>query len=417
MTKVPDLARSVLAQADWLNAQRLRRIAAVFAVTVALLVAGDAWLHTRLGVTDVQGNPLARDFINYWSGARLAAEGHAAQVYEPKAFVAFERAHTAANAPWRWYSYPPVSLLLSLPLGPTGFVSGLILWIAAGYGLCALLLSRTVGWGWGLVGAIATPAALMNVLSGQNGAFAAAMLAGGLLVLQSRPWLAGALLGALCFKPHLGLLIPLALAVGGYGRVFLAASLSVLALCGASVLLFGSGVWIAFLHNASFNVVVLETGAGFWPRMPTAFAAVRLLGGSVTLAWWAQGLCALAAALVVVRVWRSAASTPVKGAALIFATFLTTPYAWDYDLIAVTFAVAWMVNEARVTGFAPFEKIALALAVALPLLIMPFLAAHLQPGFLLLWPALIVTARRALAGGRSRAAGFMPLGKIAEARP
>jgi hypothetical protein len=42
------------------------------------------------------------------------------------------------------------------------------------------------------------------------------------------------------------------------------------------------------------------------------------------------------------------------------------------------------------------KKIAMALAIALPLLTMPFLVVlHLQPGFLMLLPMLLITARRA----------------------
>jgi hypothetical protein len=184
---------------------------------------------------------------------------------------------------------------------------------------------------------------------------------------------------------------------GGQGRALGGFALSVLVLCGGSALLFGPHIWTAFLHNAPINVWVLQTGTGFWPRMPTPFATVMQLGGGLTAAYGAQILSAVAAAAITLMVWRGPAPVRVKGAVLVLATFLTTPYAWDYDLVAVSFAVAWLVAEARETGFRPFEKFALALAIALPLLTMPFLALiHVQPGFLLLWPALIMAARRAL---------------------
>ena len=384
-------------QADWLSAERVRRIGRIFAAAALLLLAGDAWMHTRAGVTDRQGIQLGRDFINYWAGAQLAAHGHAGQVYDLQGFVTFERAHTAANASLKWYSYPPVALLLSLPLALTGFVSGLILWLLAGYALDAALLARSLDRRWAMLAAFATPAALMNALSGQNGAFSAALFAGAVLSLQRRPWLAGALLGLLAFKPHLAVLVPLALAMGRHGRAFAAAALSALGACLASALLFGADVWTAFLHNAPFNVTVLETGTGFWPRMPTAFATVMELGAGLRAAYGAQILSGICAAAITALVWRSQAPVRVKGAVLVLATFLVTPYAWDYDLVAVTFAVTWLVAEARDTGFLPYEKFALALAIGLPLLTMPFLAlTGVQPGFLFLWPALIVAARRAM---------------------
>jgi hypothetical protein len=389
-------AFTLLSQASWLSPERVRRIAVIFAVTALLLMVADTWMHTRAGLADAKGIPLARDFINYWSGAKLAAAGHALQVYDFDGFVAFQRAHVTANATLKWYSYPPVALLLSMPLALTGFVAGMILWLLAGYGLNAALLARSLSWRWAALAAFAAPAALMNALSGQNGAFSAALFTGGILLLERRPWLAGALFGMLSFKPHLAILVPLALAAGGHGRAFIAAALSALGLCAAAALLFGPEIWPAFLHNAPFNVTVLETGTGFWPRMPTPFAAVMILGGSLKTAYGAQILSGIAAATFTGLVWRGTASLRVKGAVLILATFLSTPYAWDYDLVAVTFAAAWLIAEARNTGFLPYEKFALALVIGLPLLTMPFQLLHVQPGFVFLWTALIVAARRAL---------------------
>jgi arabinofuranan 3-O-arabinosyltransferase len=397
-------------EASWLSPERVRRIAGLFAAAVLLLLVADVWMHTRAGLADAEGIPLGRDFINYWSGAKLASSGHALQVYDIDGFAAFQRAHVAANATLKWYSYPPVMLLLSLPLALTGFGAGAALWLLLGYGLNAALLAPGLGWRWAALAAFAAPASLMNAMSGQNGAFSAALFAGGIALLDRRPWLAGALFGALCFKPHLGVLVPLALAAGGYGRAFAGAALSALVLCGICVLFFGPGIWPAFLHNAPINVTILETGAGFWPRMPTPFAAVMQAGGAPRTAYGAQILSAIAAAAITGMVWRSTAPLRVKGAVLILATFLTTPYAWDYDLLAVTFAVAWLVGEAPEYGFMSFEKFALALAIALPLITMPFLAlAHLQPGFAFLWGALIVAARRAF---QTRTAG---LGAVAAA--
>jgi hypothetical protein len=387
---------SVLATAPWLTAARVRRLAVVFAVFAVLLWAADGIRHAGPGLVSADGDQLGRDFINYWAGAHLAADGHAAQVYDLDRFAAFERSQTAPNAHLKWYAYPPVTLLLTLPLAPTGFVAGLLLWLGAGGLLVAALLKRDLGWRWSLVAAFTAPAALMNAVSGQNGAYSAALLAGGILALERRPWLAGLLFGALCFKPHLALLLPVALIAGGYWRTLLAAALSALALTGASFAAFGADTWSGFLHNAPINVHVLEHGLGFWERMPTPFAAVRLAGGSNALAYAVQGASALAAAVITARVWRSAAPMRVRGAVLVLAGFAATPYAWDYDLVASLFAAAWLAAEARRTGFAPYEKFALFLLVALPLVtLMIQRLLPLNIGCLILWGGLAVAARRA----------------------
>jgi hypothetical protein len=248
--------------------------------------------------------------------------------------------------------------------------------------------------------ALATPASLVNALWGQNGQFSAALLCGGFVFLQSRPWLAGLLFGMLSYKPHLAVLVPVALACGGYWRAFLAGAIAALAICGGAFLL-GPDVWTAFLKTAPLNARILEVGDTMWHRMPTAFAAIRLAGGSIGLAYAAQLLSALIAIAITIKVWRSKACLPVKASALIVATFMVTPYAWDYDQIALVFVAAWLAGEGIRHGFHAGEKILLAFSIAAPLIYSPLAeATHVQIGPLALWLLLAVIARRALDGRR-----------------
>ena len=342
------------------------------------------------------GEQLGRDFVNYWAGAHLAADGQASRVYDLHGFLDFERSQTAANAHVKWYSYPPPALVLSLPLAMLPFVPALLFWLLSGVAICAALLARSLGWRLAWLAAFATPASLVNALWGQNGQFSAALLGGGLLFLESKPWLAGLLFGMLCYKPHLAVLVPVALACGGYWRALLAAGIAAFAICGSAFLL-GPDVWTAFFKNAPLNASILEVGDTMWHRMPTAFAAVRLAGGSIGAAYLAQLLSALVAVAITIKVWRSHASLPIKASAMIVATFMVTPYAWDYDQIALVFAAAWLAAEGIRHGFQPGEKIVLALNIAAPLIYSPLAeATHVQIGPLALWLLLGLIARRAL---------------------
>jgi hypothetical protein len=387
----------LLSRADWLDAARIRRIVLIFAVLIVASLGFDVWQHTRAGVTAADGDQLGRDFVNYWAGGHLAAGGAAARIYDINSFVAWQRAHTAANAQFKWFSYPPVTLLLCLPLAGLGFVAGYIAWLAAGALANAALLAQPLGLARAWLAALVAPAAYVNAISGQNGAFTAAFMGGGILMLKDRPLLAGALLGALCIKPHLALLVPVALAAGGHWRAFFAAGLTVLGLTALSFFLFGAQAWSGFLHNAPINALLLEHGDNFWHRMPTVFAMMRLLGVSIAGAWTAQIGSAAGAAVLVALAWRNNTSLTLRGTVLIVASFLATPYAWDYDLVWLTFAVAWMAAEAARTGFRPFEKIMLALTIAMPLLLSPIGSyTHVQIGPLVLWAMLALVARRTL---------------------
>jgi hypothetical protein len=237
----------------------------------------------------------------------------------------------------------------------------------------------------------------MNLIAGQNGYLSAILLAGGILALERRRLLAGILFGMLCYKPQLGVLLPFALAAGGYWRTFVSAALTVAAMVGLSVLLLGAGTWTAFAHTAPYNHLLMEQGYGFWRRMPTPFAFVRLAGGTVDLAYAVQILSAVLAIVATVLIWRSGAAFAVKSGALLLGTFLVTPYAWDYDLVVLTFAVALLAMEAAKTGFLPWEKITLAAVVAAPALLTGIAtASHIQIGPFVLWAAFLFAMRRAL---------------------
>jgi hypothetical protein len=387
-----------LSRADWLDAARIRRIALIFGVLALGATGADAWLHTRAGLTDAQGVQLGRDFVNYWAGAHLAAEGHAAGVYDIDGFLKIQHAHTAANAQFKWYSYPPTTLLLTLPLALMDFVSALVVWLLAGILAFAALLARALGRRWGLLAAFATPASFMNAISGQNGQFSAVLLGGGIAFLERRPWLAGMLIGLLCYKPHLAILVPFALAAGGYWRSFAAAAATAAVLIAASFFQFGPQTWQAFLHNAPLNALLMEYGVNFWHRMPTMFAAARLAGLGIGAAWAIQAVSALVVCGLTIKVWRSGASVERKGAVLILATFLATPYAWDYDLVILTLAVVWLAAEAARRGFQPWEKIALAATIIAPLIFSPLgEATHIQIGPLVMGWLLWLAARPVLA--------------------
>ena len=387
----------VLGEADWLNEPRLRRWGMALAAACLFLWGLDVWTHTRAGVTNAAGEQLGRDFINYWSGARLAAEGRAALAYDFGAFLAWERAHTAPNAEFKWYGYPPVNMLLTLPLAAMPFAPALFAWLAAGTTACWALLARLTDRTAAGLALLAAPAAYLNAVAGQNGLWVAALLGGGLMALPRRPLLAGVLFGLLCFKPHLGLLIPVALMAGGRWRAFAAAAGTVIGLALGSWLLLGPEAWAGFLRNAPFHRELLETNETLWPRMPGVFTAVRMAGGEPAAGYALQAVSTLLAAAGVFWIWRRPGSQDVKNAVLVVGAFLATPYAWDYDLVVLVFAAAWLAREAGRTGWRPWEKTAL-LATVLSPAATGFIAVntgvHLAP--ILLWAVMGMLLRRAL---------------------
>src|SRR5204863_2147702 len=175
------------------------------------------------------------------------------------------------------------------------------------------------------------PVVFWNFGYGQNGFLTAALFGAAMLEIERRPIMAGLLFGALCYKPHFGLLIPVALAAGGYWRAFTAAALAAAGLIAASVALFGVSTWQQFFSALSAAPGVYEGGvkiAGF----VTPFGAVVMLGGGPSLAYAVQGVVTAAAVALVAIAWRRKVSFPVRAAALISATLVAVPVALFYDL-------------------------------------------------------------------------------------
>jgi hypothetical protein len=369
----------------------------VFAVLSLALLGFHVVGH--LGAAGLAGPPkpqLGDDLINYWSGARFAASGRAAQAYDHDLFFRFEQAVIGPGANFKIYGYPPSLMLLTRPLAALPFLAALALWSASGVALSAALLARLVGWRQALLASIGAPAAFLNLLSGQNGCFTAALLGGGLLLLDRRPLVSGALLGLLSVKPQMALLLPIALIAGRRWKTLVAAAASAALLVDLSVVLYGIDPWLGFLDQMTYQRQLMELPHDDWfRRMPTVFAATRLAGASVAAAYAAQLVSAALAVGAVILAWRSHATTEIKAAVLVVAIFLATPYAWDYDMIVLLFAAAWLARDGRRGALLPVEKI-----TAIVLLILPFpmvllaILLHLQIGPLVLWLILPLLLRR-----------------------
>jgi hypothetical protein len=279
------------------------------------------------------------------------------------------------------------------------FLAGLALWTVSGYMLCVSLLARYVPVRQAALIMLAAPACALNIVSGQNGFYTAALLAGGILLLDKRPLLAGALIGLLCYKPQLGILIPLALAAGGYWRSFIAASLTICALVLATTLWLGPDIWPAFLTQMQMQSAMMQNGESLWHRMPSVFSAIRLLGLPVLAAMIGQILSTLAAGWIVFTIWRqSHISIPLKGAVLILAGFAATPYIWDYDMAVLIFALFWVIDDTKRRSWQAYEKTTWMLMLLLPYPAMLLAKLSIvQIGPVILWLTLWATYCRAKA--------------------
>ena len=143
----------------------------------------------------------------------------------------------------------------------------------------------------GLLLSLATPALFVSAVGGQNGALTAALLCGGLVLLDRQPVVAGLLFGCLVYKPHLAAILPFALIAGRRWLTFATTGTTAVALLAASVALFGTQCWLDYLHNLGIlRAVALEDGTGVWHRAMSMFVFARRLGTDVQTAYAVQAV-------------------------------------------------------------------------------------------------------------------------------
>jgi hypothetical protein len=391
----------VIRSGDWLNPARMRRwglcmLAVSVAAVIFLAASSDGW-------NDSFGRPLGTDFSNVYAAGTYVLEGRAAAAFDWNQHYARQKEIFGAQTQFYGWHYPPFFLFIAAALATMPYALALAVWqgvtllmyLAA---IRSILFSssspirqgnrislplkgggtdqtqsvcpawREANSGLWLLLALAFPAVLINIGHGHNGFLTAALIGGGLALLDRRPTAAGILFGLLSYKPQFGIMIPLVLMATGRWRAFFAASATVAALVLATLLAFGTEVWRAFFDSAQLTrTAVLEAGGTGWHKIQSVFAWVRLWGGGVTLAYAAQGVVMLAVAVVLIRLWRSEAAFAFKATGLVLGALLATPYSLDYDMMVLAPAIAFLAADGFKRGFAPWEKSALAWLWFVPL--------------------------------------------------
>jgi hypothetical protein len=323
-----------------------------------------------LRLSPAEGVP-ASDFQCFWAASKVALTGEPRDVYDKGALRAAQVAlHARAGAPTGCFIiYPPPSLLLFLPLALLPYTVSAVAWLAATAVAYALAL-RALLPGWAAVlPFFAFPAAFLNAWYVQSGFLGAALLAAAAHLLAKRPVLAGVGLGCLVYKPHLGLVVPLALAAAGRCRAFAAATATVLASAAAATAALGPDIWPAYLTSVEDAGRWLEATPGrIGHDMASVFAAVRLASGRVDWAYAAQAIVAAGACAAMVAALRRRPGARAEGALMAAAIPLATPYLFHYDQAILAVPLAWVLAEGRRSGFLPWEWAAFWALLASPAL-------------------------------------------------
>jgi len=278
-----------------------------------------------------------RDFVILWSAGQLVYQGAISTIYNLHAFQATMAALFGSLEPMG-YPYPPVTFPIAFAFGLLPYWLAQPLWFAVTGALflyaCRRYWTPAMGPRWL---AVVTPAALMNIWAGHYGFLHGALFLLGWSHVERRPKFAGFLFGCMLIKPHIAVLVPIALLLRRSWTPIISAALTTILLIAATSLLYGWEAWQNYILNmVGPQVALIGAKDGFFTFMSTSTtSAVFRMTGSHALALTAQ-LIAVAAALTALAL-AALRKPPTADFALLTATltFLVLPYGFNYDLTVV----------------------------------------------------------------------------------
>jgi len=331
-------------------------------ILAGLLIAFFFWAiwQSALLLPAVGTDNVLVDFDAFYITGQLAWEGRAAAAHDTAVMAAIQHDLVGHQGFMPW-TYPPQFdlLTLALPLAPRGMAYGLFTGLTLAFYLWAL--ARLAGAQLPAVLLALAPPIYVSATIGQN-----SFLTGGLMALFCLLTLrgrgsAGWALGLLVIKPHLGVGLGVhALAARRWGILARAVAVAV-ASSALATLVFGPGIWRAFLDGVDQAGAAL--GTEFYPlfRMTSVYAALHTVGVAPSVALTLQlVIAALACIAVALAVLRGAPSRQALAVAC-FASALVSPYLYDYDMTIAGAGLALIAGDVRARSSTVEQILLLAL--------------------------------------------------------
>ena len=291
---------------------------------------------------DGTGMLVGRDFVNFWMYGRAAFSLDPGRFYDWPTYVGELISMFGEDTGQSW-SYPPSIMLIAAPFGLMPYMVAYLLWTALATGAFVAVVRREFADRRYVWLAVLSPAATFCFLSGQNALLTSAVIIAIFSLLDTRPVLAGILIGCLSLKPQLAIMFPFLLLVTRRWQVFMSAALTTLALAALTALVFGPGVWVKYvtLGLPIQNSVLTDVQMQGAPFMPTIFMNARQAGLDYAHALALQSLFSVAAVATLCWIfWKHREADKTLLFALFTAcTICGSPYLLSYDLMPLTCAI------------------------------------------------------------------------------
>lgn len=388
--------------------QRLRLYGSGVIVAYALSLGWLAFNHHQWLILP-NGDMRGIDFGWMWLSGKLAASGEAAQVFDPTAFSAAQLAFyfpslgSDNSLVFNRFYYPPTFLFFTYPLGFMPYLIACAAWVAASLVLYEAAVYAIVSRRAALIAAATPFFVMVNIEFPHTGFLTAGLMGLTAVFMERRPWISGIFLGLLTYKPHFGLLFPVALLASRNWRALGSATATTVILCVTAATAFGYDGWASFIDALGDRSGSLGPGARGEVMLYSMFGMLHRAGASPWISWSVQSGVSITVALVVWVLWAKPISYDLRAAALCVGSVIVSPYVLFYDLCILSIAVAFLVKEGLSCGFLPGERIIMLMCWAgliLPIRSVPTIICVIL---------LALAARRVVFGGQETFRASRPI--------
>lgn len=296
----------------------------------------------------IYGNdlPKIKDFLAFWSAAKLSINGHPELAYDIESMRSVVEATTGSNKSFTWL-YPPTYQALIYPIGFLSYSTAYVITILF-TSIIFIYLLILVGKKEDFVFIITTPTIFIGVIFGQNSAATASLAILSILYLRKSPAISGLSMGLLSIKPHLFLFLPLLAIVEKRWKVLAWATLTTLSTIAYSWLAFGSAPWISYFHNMHMASDWIREGQLKTNLMISVASDLINIGGlSATVISILHMTNFVVLVLLNLIVFKNTQNLMSRGSSILVLTLSFSPYMFIYELTLLAVACILTANAAR----------------------------------------------------------------------
>jgi arabinofuranan 3-O-arabinosyltransferase len=260
------------------------------------------------------GNMRCVDFGWMWLSGKLAASGQATRIFDYATFTAAQLAFFGPEScpHFNRFYYPPTFLFFTYPLGWMPYLIAGAAWIAASLILYEAAVHAVIPRRAALIAASTPFFVAVDIDMPHTGFLSAALIGLALAFMERRPWVAGVFLGLLTYKPHFGLLSPVAVLASRNWRVLGAATVVAAIFSIAAAVVFGYAGWTSFIDSLTDRSSTLGPGSGAEVRLHSIFGLLHWVGASPFIAWSGQLAVSAAVVLAIGALWARPLPSPCE---------------------------------------------------------------------------------------------------------